>query len=157
MAEAGALALHRERTDLAELVRDVTTAFQATAAPQDVRVETTVSMGDTFADVDPIRIREVLSNILANALRYTPRGGRVTVAVTPFDRDISVSVHDTGSGIAPDVLPHVFERFTRSPESPGAGLGLAIAKSLVAAHGGTILAKSDPGQGTEIRFSLPRG
>ena len=156
IAEAGALALHREQTDVAELVRDVVGSFEVAAGAQGVRFATHVTMGATTADIDPIRVREVLSNVIANALRYTPRDGTIDVTVTPFDRDVSVSVHDTGPGIDADVLPHVFERFTRSPESPGAGLGLAIAKSLVTAHGGTIDAQSAPGQGTTIRFSLPR-
>ena len=156
IAEAGALALHREPTDVAELARDVVASFEATGTAQGVRLTTRVTMGVTTIEIDPIRVREVLSNVIANALRYTPRDGSIEVTVTPFDRDVSVSVHDTGPGIGADVLPHVFERFTRSPESPGAGLGLAIAKSLVTAHGGTITAESAPGQGTTIRFSLPR-
>jgi signal transduction histidine kinase len=156
IAEAGALALHREPTDVAELARDVVASFDAAAGSQGVRLSTQVTMGVTTADIDPIRVREILSNVIANALRYTPRDGSIEVTVTPFDSDISVSVHDTGPGIPPDVLPRVFERFTRSPESPGAGLGLAIAKSLVTAHGGTIIAQSAPGMGTTIRFSVPR-
>jgi signal transduction histidine kinase len=106
--------------------------------------------------VDPIRVREILTNIIANALRYTPRGGSITVTVSPTPEPLAIAIRDTGEGIAADVLPHVFDRFTRSPESPGAGLGLAIAKSLVTAHGGTIVATSEPGRGTEIRFTLPR-
>ena len=156
VAEAGALSLHRETTDVAELVRDVVASFGATASGQGVRIDTRVTLGVTTAEIDPIRVREVLSNILANALRYTPAGGAIEVTVTPFERDIAVSVHDSGAGIAPDVLPHVFDRFTRATDSPGAGLGLAIAKSFVAAHGGTITADSAPGQGTTIRFTLPR-
>jgi len=109
----------------------------------------------TAADIDPIRVREILANVLANALRYTPRGGEIRVAVTATEREATVSVHDSGPGIDADVLPHVFERFTKSASSPGAGLGLAIAKSLVAAHGGVIEALSTSGTGTEIRFTLP--
>jgi two-component system sensor histidine kinase BaeS len=101
-------------------------------------------------------VREVLTNVVANALRYTPAGGRIHVAGRISDGAIELAVSDSGPGIDPDVLPHVFERFTRSPGSPGAGLGLAIAKSLVTAHGGTIEAASRPGQGTTVRFTLPR-
>ena len=155
VAEAGALPLHREATDLGALARDVVASFDTTATSGGVAfaVETT---GNLTVDVDPIRIREVLTNVIANALRYTPAGGRITVRATGFEHDASIAVADTGPGIAPDVLPHVFERFTRSAESPGAGLGLAIAKSLVVAHGGTIDATSEPGRGAEIRFNLPR-
>ena len=155
VAEAGALALHREATDVGALARDTIGSFGSMADAAGVALRADVS-GDTAASVDPIRAREVVTNIVANALRYTPRGGSVTVTVTPWPEHLTVSVRDTGPGIAPDVLPHVFDRFTRSPESPGAGLGLAIAKSLVTAHGGTIDARSAPGQGTEIRFTLPR-
>jgi signal transduction histidine kinase len=155
VAEAGALALHREATDVGVLARDTIGSFGSMADAAGVALRANVS-GQTVASVDPIRAREVVTNIVANALRYTPRGGSVTVTVTPWPEHVTVSVRDTGPGIPPDVLPHVFDRFTRSPESPGAGLGLAIAKSLVTAHGGTIDALSTPGQGTEIRFTLPR-
>ncbi len=155
VAEAGALALHREPTNVGALARDTIGSFGSMADAAGVVLRADVS-SDTAASVDPTRAREVLTNIVANALRYTPRGGSVTVTVTPWPEHLTVSVRDTGPGIAPDVLPHVFDRFTRSPESPGAGLGLAIAKSLVTAHGGTIDALSTPGQGTEIRFTLPR-
>jgi len=155
VAEAGALALHREATDVGALARDTISSFGSMANSAGVGLTAEVA-GNTSASVDPIRVREVLTNIVANALRYTPRGGSVTVTVTPWPEHLTVSVRDTGPGIAPDVLPHVFDRFTRSPESPGAGLGLAIAKSLVTAHGGTIDALSTPGQGTEIRFTLRR-
>ena len=156
VAEAGALALHREPTDVGQLVvrfgrivpRD---GRQRGRRPRHASVRRLPSGRSIQCGC-----AKVLSNLLANALRYTPRGGSVSVTVTPWPEHITVSVHDTGPGIAADVLPHVFDRFTRSPESPGAGLGLAIAKSLVTAHGGTIEALSTPGQGTEIRFTLPR-
>jgi len=156
VAEAGALALNREETDISVLVRDTVGSFGSMADAAGVALKTEMT-GAPTASVDPIRAREVLTNIIANALRYTPRGGSITVTLTPWPEHVTVAVRDTGPGIAPDVLPHVFDRFTRSPESPGAGLGLAIAKSLVTAHGGTIEALSTPGQGTEIRFTLPRG
>jgi signal transduction histidine kinase len=155
LAEAGALALHREPTELGALVRDTTASFEAAAAAAGVTLRVDAAELPEIS-VDPIRVREILTNIVANALRYTPRGGSVTVTVTPWPDHATVAVRDTGAGIAPDVLRHVFDRFTRSPESPGAGLGLAIAKSLVTAHGGTIEATSGPAQGTEIRFTLPR-
>jgi signal transduction histidine kinase len=156
VAEAGALALHREPTDIGTLARDTVASFgsAAGAAAVSLRVD---AAGPLEVSVDPIRVREILTNVIANALRYTPRDGSVTVTVTPWPDHVTVAVRDTGAGIAPDILPHVFDRFTRSLESPGAGLGLAIAKSLVTAHGGTIEALSEPGQGTEIRFTLPRG
>ena len=105
--------------------------------------------------MDRLRIGEVLSNLLSNALRHTPPGGEVTVAAAATGDGVGFSVIDSGSGIATDRLPHVFDRFSKAPDSPGAGLGLAIAKSLVEAHGGRIRAESDT-TGTTISFVLPR-
>ncbi len=155
IADAGALTLHREDTDIGRLTRDTAASFdsQATAAGVAIRGD---ADGAGSAAVDPIRLREVLNNVIANALRYTPSGGSVDVSARGEDGRVAIAVRDSGAGIAPDVLPHVFERFTHAADSPGAGLGLAIAKSLVAAHGGTIEARSTLGQGTEIRFTLPR-
>ena len=155
IAEAGALPLHREATDVGALARAVVGSFDAQARGAGVTMPVEVE-GSAGADVDPFRIREVLTNIVANAMRYTPRGGSVTTEVRTDDRAVTVVVRDTGAGIAPDLLPHIFERFTHAPDSPGAGLGLAIAKGIVAAHGGDITAASEPGLGTELRFTLPR-
>ena len=93
---------------------------------------------------DLARAVQILTNLLVNALRYTPAPGRV-----------EVTVRDTGTGIAPDAVDGIFDRFSRATDSPGAGLGLAIAKGLVEAHGGTIRAESTPGQGTRIVFTVP--
>ena len=155
MAEAGALTLHREATDVAALTRDVVASFGGTALGHGVDLITDLPQS-AGAEIDPIRVREILSNVLANALRYTPAGGTVRVTVRTNEREVETAVKDTGAGIEPDVLPHIFERFTRSPKSPGAGLGLAIAKSFVTAHGGEISAASTLGHGTEVRFTLPR-
>ncbi|HLO35022.1 MAG TPA: ATP-binding protein, partial [Candidatus Deferrimicrobium sp.] len=109
--------------------------------------------------VDPVRIREVIGNLVANALRHTPAGGRVAIDVRRrADRAadaIEVRVRDTGSGIDPDLLPHVFDRFSRGAGSTGSGLGLSIARGLVELHGGTIAASSPSGDGTEILVRLP--
>jgi signal transduction histidine kinase len=107
-------------------------------------------------DIDSVRIGEVLSNLLANALDHTPTGGSITVAAARADDgSVAFEVEDTGTGIEPDALPHVFDRFVKEPGSSGAGLGLAIAKSLVEAHEGEISASSQPGRGTTMRFILP--
>ncbi|MGH2491000.1 MAG: sensor histidine kinase [Candidatus Limnocylindria bacterium] len=155
LAEAGALALHREPTDVAALVTDTVASFRGQADGADVGLAAEIGGELPSADLDPIRLREVLTNLLSNALRYTPRGGSVRVGASSSDGQLHISVRDTGPGIAADVLPHVFDRFYKSEESRGAGLGLAIAKSLVVAHGGEIAATSAPGQGTEMRFTLP--
>jgi signal transduction histidine kinase len=155
IAEAGALPLHREPTDIAALVTDSVASFRTHADSVGVALNTDAADALPQAEVDPVRLREVLSNLLANALRYTPRGGRIRVSAAASDGRLTISVRDTGPGIAAEALPHVFDRFCKSDESRGAGLGLAIAKSLVVAHGGEIGATSEPGQGTEMRFTLP--
>jgi two-component system OmpR family sensor kinase/two-component system sensor histidine kinase BaeS len=155
LAEAGAITLHREPTDVARLLTDSVASFRAQADGAGVALVTANDDALPQADVDPVRMREVLSNLLSNALRYTPRGGTVRVAASASDARIRVSISDTGPGIAADALPHVFDRFYKSDESRGAGLGLAIAKSLLVAHGGDIEATSKLGQGTEMLFTLP--
>jgi two-component system OmpR family sensor kinase/two-component system sensor histidine kinase BaeS len=158
-AEAGALRLHRERVGPADLVEEAVAAFRAPAEAAGVVLGRGVGDGLPQLDVDPVRIGEVLSNLLQNALRHTPRGGAVTVQVEAEDggRRVAFAVSDTGSGIPPETLPRVFDRFVKAVDTGGAGLGLAIARSLVLAHGGEISAHSRPGEGTTIRFVLPAG
>jgi signal transduction histidine kinase len=154
-SEAGALQLHRESTDLARLLQEVADGFRAQADGGHVSLET--SAGDLpTLELDATRIRAVVGNLLANALRYTPAGGHVSIHAERVSDGVSVTVTDTGAGIEPDALAHVFDRFYRSPDSPGSGLGLAIARSLIEAHGGTISAASAGSDGgTAIRFTLP--
>jgi signal transduction histidine kinase len=101
----------------------------------------------------------VLTNLLSNALRYTPRGGEIQVRLTEAgpspERNVTISIEDNGPGIEPAELPHVFERFYKSSDSGGMGLGLSIAKYLVEAHNGKIWAESEVGKGTTISFALP--
>jgi two-component system, OmpR family, sensor histidine kinase BaeS len=156
-AEAGVLRLHRQRVEPASLVQDAVAAFRARADAAGVRLDWRAAPGVPELDVDPVRIGEVLANLLSNAVRHTPRGGSVTVAVEPSGTEVAFTVADTGPGIDAEALPHVFDRFVKAAGSGGAGLGLAIARSLVEAHGGRIAATSDPGRGTTMRFVLPRG
>jgi signal transduction histidine kinase len=120
-------------------------------------VRLTGDVADDLPDlsVDPFRIGEVLSNLLSNAVRHTPQGGSVTVSAARKASTVEFTVEDTGSGIAPEQLPHVFDRYVKASDTGGSGLGLAIARTLVEAHGGTIAAESEPGRGTTIRFTLP--
>ena len=155
LAEAGALTLHREPTDVGQLLTDSVASFRTQANAAGVELAAALDGGLPQGEIDPVRVREVLSNLLSNALRYTPRGGSVRVGATVADGRVRVTVRDSGPGIAPDALPHIFDRFYKSDESRGAGLGLAIAKSLVVAHGGEIDATSEVGEGTEMRFTLP--
>lgn len=167
LSEAGMLPLHREPTDLGLLISDVARAFETIAATAGVRI---VLSGPTASgpagdqdlpllDIDPVRIREVVDNLIANALRYTPVGGTLSIAtnLAPDVRFVGVEVTDTGAGIAPEVVDHLFDRFAKSSESRGSGLGLAIARHIVEAHGGAIEVSSESGRGTAIRFTLPIG
>jgi signal transduction histidine kinase len=154
-AEAGSLRLHRERLEPRELLTSVASAFRTQAAEAGVAIVLDATDDLPDVDVDPIRIGEVLSNLVSNALRHTPTNGTITLTAAGVGEGVAFTVTDTGTGIPQDQLAHVFDRFARSPESRGSGLGLAIAKSLVLAHGGTISARSEPGEGTTIRFVLP--
>jgi signal transduction histidine kinase len=154
-AEAGALRLHRERIEPRELLGSSEATFRAQAGEAGVTLVVEAEEDLPVVDVDPIRIGEVVANLVSNALRHTPTGGTITIAAAREGDDVAFRVTDTGEGIPADELAHVFVRFARSAESRGSGLGLAIAKSLVQAHGGTISAESEPGNGTSIRFTLP--
>lgn len=154
LAEAGVLPLHREAVDCGAFVAEVNAGFAPEAARRGIHLTSDVSIPGTMR-IDPVRIREVLGNLVANAIRYTPSGGAISVLARCGEDSADFSVADTGPGIAPDQLPRIFDRFTKSADSGGSGLGLAIAKSLVEAHGGSISAESAPGSGTTIRFSLP--
>jgi two-component system OmpR family sensor kinase/two-component system sensor histidine kinase BaeS len=157
LAESGALQLHREPTDLAELAEDVASSFRSLAEARGIQLVVEAADGLPLVEIDPVRIREVMVNLTANALRHTPQGGGVTIAAS-FDgkkRLAQIAVRDRGEGIAPGDLPLIFDRFYKSEGSEGTGLGLTIAKNLVAAHGGEISAESALGKGTTIRFTLP--
>jgi two-component system sensor histidine kinase BaeS len=157
LSEAGSLSLHREPTDLDILMTDVATSAAAGAAAAGVTVAAAVADDVPLLDVDPVRIREVLGNLVANALRHTPAGGRIDLRGR-LDREVvEITVADTGTGIDPALLPHVFERFARGTGSTGSGLGLSIARGLVELHGGTIAAESPTTGGTIIRIRLPMG
>jgi two-component system sensor histidine kinase BaeS len=157
LAEAGALPLHREPVDLVDLVRDVL-AGQRTVA--DAKRVDLVVLGDPALEavVDPVRVREILVNLVANAIRHTGAGGRVSVDVRASDADAVLTVGDNGEGIGPDELGRVFDRFHRRSDSGGSGLGLTIVRDLATAHGGTVEAESEgvAGRGATFRVTLPR-
>jgi signal transduction histidine kinase len=154
LSEAGALKLERQSTDLSALTRDVADAFAAQAAAKGVTV--VADSPSLAADIDPVRIREVLTNLVSNALRHTPAPGSVTLSVAQSDADsATIAVADTGEGMSREQAERVFERFYKGPDSRGTGLGLAIAHGIVVAHGGRIDVTSEPGRGTTIEFTIP--
>ena len=157
LAEAGGLTLNLAPTDLAALLTDQLAAFSAQAGAADVKFVPDIGAGLPRAMADEQRVRQVVANLLTNALRHTPAGGRVTVRARAATNGatLSVEVADTGRGIAPDLLPRVFDRFVKEPGSAGSGLGLAICRDIVQAHGGVISIASESGRGTTVTFSLP--
>ena len=156
LAEAGQLRLHPEATDLAALVRDTLTGLRGQAEQTGVRLGATIPDDLPALEIDPTRTREVLTNLVGNALRHTSSGGSIDVRVArESPARVEVEVADTGEGMPPDVVARVFERFYRGPVSRGSGLGLPIARELVVAQGGEISAESAQGKGTTIRFTLP--
>jgi two-component system OmpR family sensor kinase len=160
LAEAGQLSLNLQPTNAAELVQRVAASFEPQAASKQVTLFVAMPPTRPQVHADGQRIAQVLTNLLGNALRYAPEGGQVDLLLRAEQRTVLISVSDTGSGIAADDLPHVFDRFyradkSRSREGGGSGLGLAIARSIVEAHGGRIWAESEIGKGTTIAFILP--
>jgi signal transduction histidine kinase len=155
LSEAGALELRRERLDTADLLEDVAAAHEPVAERAGVAIEVDAPAALPPLDADPIRVREVLANLIANAIRHTPAGGHIRLSATATSDEVELVVSDTGEGIPAEEVGYVFERYRRSDRG-GSGLGLAIARSLVAAHGGSITAESrGPGTGTTIRVGLP--
>ena len=148
-----------ERVDVRGLADEAWAAFADRARER--RIQFTTAVGNVrYVTADSEALRQVLTNLFDNALRHTPLGGRITVSLEPAPGGVTVSVADTGSGIAPEHLPRIFERFYRadpgrSREEGGTGLGLAIVKHLVEAHGGRVEAHSSLGRGTTIRMFFP--
>jgi signal transduction histidine kinase len=158
--DAGGFPLNRLPSSLSDLVSDTLESFSELAYRESVKLD-----GHVEANVDPVlmdtqAIGRVLNNLVGNALRHTHSGGAIEVRVRRTGRGVEVSVRDTGEGIRAEDLPHIFERFYRGEKSRnrgtgGAGLGLAIAQSIVRAHGGEIGVESEVGKGTKFTFNIP--
>ena len=163
--DSGMLQLTLEEASLHDLISDTISSFQPQAESRNVRL-----VGEVSGDVDPVlanppRLQRVLHNLLSNALRHTPADGTVALRATAQGDEVRVEVSDTGEGIAAEDVHRVFERSFRAERSrtrpeedgaPGAGLGLAIARGLIEAHGGTMSVESDLGRGSRFRFTLRR-
>lgn len=156
--EAGMVNLEKEPTDLAELVEDVSNRFLAQASERGVTIRTSI-VDPVEASIDPYRIGQVVSNVIANGLRAVSSGDEIVVTVAPTDlEDRSagmIEVRDSGTGIPAERLPAVFDRFHKGADSNGSGLGLTISRDLVEAHGGTIAIASGVGSGTTVTVVLP--
>ncbi|MCX6025231.1 MAG: ATP-binding protein [Chloroflexi bacterium] len=161
-ADAGELRFTPRPARPLVLLEEAARAFQPQASQKDIRLIVEPADDVTQVWLDPDRMGQVLRNLLSNALRHTPAHGEVRLSAARSGETLEMRVSDNGPGIAPEDLPHVFERFyradrSRARESGGSGLGLAIARSIVASHGGTIAAESTLGQGTTIVIRLPLG
>lgn len=155
LSEAGNLRLHREPTDLARLVEEVAAAHRVAADAAGVTLAVRAAPDLPTLEVDPARMRQVIGNLVANALRFTPSGGEITMGASRTDDGIGLTISDTGAGMEADAADHAFDRFYRSPDSSGTGLGLPIARNLVEAHGGRITLQSTPEKGTTVEVWLP--
>jgi len=156
LSDAGALPLQKEPTDLVDLVRDVVRRMTPEADKKSVVLSASSSVATFVLDVDPVRIREVLTNIVSNALRHSASGSSVTVSLSEMWENVAIVVRDAGEGMSPEETARIFDRFYKGSASRGSGLGLAIARSIVTAHGGAIRASSELGRGTTVEFTLPR-
>ncbi len=156
LGDAGRLTLHRESVSIGVLVEDAAAAIAAAASQRGVAVATIgTDRTDLEMDADPVRLGQVVANLLTNALRHTPSGGTVTVTADADAAAVTVIVADTGPGIAGDP-ERIFERFTKSADSGGTGLGLTIARRLVELHGGTLTAANAATGGARFTVTLPR-
>jgi signal transduction histidine kinase len=162
-ADEGAVPLAMEESDLREILSDVAETAGMLGESTGVRVTSDLPETPVRMRVDLQRIREMLLNLVTNAIKYTPAGGAVGVGLSEEDGAVVMTVRDSGIGIAPGDLPHIFDRFwradparSRTGERPGTGLGLAITKWIAEAHGGSITVQSRPGRGTMFTVRLPK-
>jgi signal transduction histidine kinase len=158
--EAKDVTVEAEPFQVAELIQDVVQKFELDAERRRLCIRAEGSAELPFVKADIALVERVLQNLIDNALRHTPAGGSVTVITRARERDVLITVADTGSGIPKDHLPHIFDRLyrvdkSRDSRSGGAGLGLAIARQVIELHGGRITVESEPGRGTAFSFSLP--
>jgi signal transduction histidine kinase len=157
-AEAGVAKLAVEEVDMAQVVREACDLFQPVAENNQVRIVQRLTQNATIYG-DKMKIQRAVSNLLDNALKYTPQGGTVTALVEGEDDQVVFSVKDTGQGISDRDLPHVFDRFFRGDRSrslPGTGLGLNLTLAIARAHGGDVKVTSVQGQGSTFTMTLPR-
>jgi PAS domain S-box-containing protein len=158
--ELASITVQRERLDLCQIIDEVVHRFGLQAEDKHVRLSTHLEPVPEISG-DAVKLSWVVSNLIGNALRYTPGGGKIEVVARPIDSKVRLEVADSGPGIPPEIREHIFERFAQygrgGVEKGSAGLGLAIAKDIVAAHGGRIFVDSDIGSGSRFVVELPAG
>jgi two-component system OmpR family sensor kinase/two-component system sensor histidine kinase BaeS len=159
LAEAGQLPLHPTRFLIADLMADLTSSFSAQAAALGISLQTNTSDPAKEITADYDRLNQVLSNLISNATRHTPKGGKISIETDSTPNGTRITLHDSGQGIPAEDIPFIFDRFWRGDKSrterTNSGLGLAIAKQLILAHGGTIEVQSEVGKGTTFIIELP--
>jgi signal transduction histidine kinase len=162
LADAGELTVDFQPVDVNKLLGDIQSHYLVPFKQKQIALNLRLDQVIHQADLDPIRFSQVLTNILDNALRYTPEGGRVDIATKQNDDQIEITIEDSGDGVTPENATHLFDRFyradqsrTRDSEAGGSGLGLAIAKSIVEMHKGKIWAESETGKGLRVVIQLP--
>ncbi|MDB4965129.1 MAG: hypothetical protein JWN44_818 [Myxococcales bacterium] len=156
--DAGKLAIERAPHDAAVLVRDAMEAFQPAALAHDIKLGSAIGKQIGIVEFDDDRVLQVLTNLVGNALKFTAKGGQISIRLEAVGDDLRFAVTDTGEGIVADRLEQVFDRFFQTHENDrrGLGLGLHIARSIVQAHGGKIWAESTPERGSTFFFTIPR-
>jgi two-component system, OmpR family, sensor histidine kinase BaeS len=160
LADAGELRLQKKPARVVDLLERVAESYRYQAEAQGIRLEVQAQADLTEVDLDPARMEQVLGNLVSNALRYTPEGGEIQLNGRQAAGRVIFEVVDNGSGISPEIIPHIFERSFRGDSSRSgdeSGLGLAIAKSIVESHSGEIGVKSESGNGCRFWIAMPVG
>jgi signal transduction histidine kinase len=154
--DAGQYPLERKPLDVVDLLEQACALLVTLTSHKNIELNCTSAQGLSF-DADPQRLFQVLSNLLGNAIKFTPAGGRIDVTAWQVGDKVLISVRDNGNGIPAAHIPHIFERYwsTREGNPNGSGLGLYICRAIVRAHGGELWAQSEPGVGSEFTFSIP--
>jgi len=161
LADAGELQIEIQLMDVQDFLLGMQERFRSAADERNVEIVLYENQVCPEIQADPDRLAQIFTNLIGNALRYTPAGGQILLAAESDENEIRISVSDNGPGIPPEVLPNIFERLyrvdkARSRAEGGSGLGLAIARQLAKAHGGDLTAENNPGGGAHFVFSIPR-